>query len=81
MGDWLEVSEAVLHDHRAAQSRREQREFLGLRLSLAHPFMERFTGADREKIEPVLRVAAAMGLAEKLAREGGVRSPVPLDRT
>jgi hypothetical protein len=35
--------------------------------------MERFTGADRDKIEPVLRVAAAMGLAEKLAREGGVR--------
>jgi len=73
VGDWLEISEAVLREHKGSQSKRDQRELLGLRLSLAHPFMERFTGADRDRIEPVLRVAAAMGLAEKLAREGGVR--------
>ena len=35
--------------------------------------MQRFIGADREKLEPVLRVAAALALAEKVSRDGGVR--------
>jgi hypothetical protein len=68
VGDWLEISDAVVADEDA-----EERELLGLRVSLTHPFMERFVGADREKIEPVLRVAAALGLAEKVSRDGGVR--------
>lgn len=69
VGDWLEMSDAVVANEDA-----DGRELLGLRLSLTHPFMERFTGADREKIEPVLRVAAALGLAEKVSRDGGVRN-------
>lgn len=42
---------------------------LGLRLSLAHPFMQRFAGSDADQIEPLLRVAVALGLAETIARE------------
>lgn len=49
---------------------------LGLRLSLAHPFMQRFAGADADQIEPLLRVAVAIGLAETIARE----SSSPLGR-
>jgi len=68
VGDWLEISDAVTQAHTA-----DGRELVGLRLSLIHPFMERFAGADPDKIEPILRVAAALGLAEKVARDGGVR--------
>jgi hypothetical protein len=45
---------------------------LRLRLSLTHPFMVRFSGADSSGIEPLLRAAAAIGLAEVLARESGI---------
>lgn len=70
VGDWLEVSEAAL---RNAPAGSEGREMIGLRMSVVHPFVSRFAAADRDKLEPLLRVAAALGLAEKLAREGGVR--------
>ena len=67
IGEWFELSEAVVASHEAGG-----RELLGLRLSLRHPFMERFVGADAEKLEPLLRVACALGLAEKVARDSGV---------
>lgn len=67
IGEWFEISDAVISGEEA-----EDRELLGLRLSLRHPFMERFVGADREKLEPLLRVACALGLAEKTARDSGV---------
>ena len=35
--------------------------------------LRRFGGTDAERIEPMLRVAAAIGLAEILAREAGIR--------
>jgi hypothetical protein len=65
VGDWLSISDE------AADSDGTRR--LGIRLALAHPFMERFAGNDPEKIEPLLRVAAAVALAETLARSSGVR--------
>lgn len=68
VGEWLEVSEAVVSGEDS-----EGRELLGLRLSLTHPFMDRFAGAEREKIEPILRIAAALVLAEKISRDAGVR--------
>lgn len=46
---------------------------LDLRVSLAHPFMVRFAQSDTEDVEALLRVAAALGLAEVLARDSGVR--------
>lgn len=46
---------------------------LGIRLSVVHPFTVRFAQADAGNVEGLLRVAAAIGLAEVLARDAGVR--------
>jgi len=42
---------------------------IGIRLSLTHPFMIEFAGADANKIEPILRIAAAFGLSEIIAKD------------
>lgn len=42
---------------------------IGIRLSLTHPFMVEFAGADNNKIEPILRVAVAFGLSEIIAKD------------
>ncbi len=42
---------------------------IGIRLSLTHPFMVEFAGANAEKIEPILRIAAALGLSEIIAKD------------
>jgi hypothetical protein len=65
VGEWLELGD----DQRGADGVRR----LGLRLALAHPFMERFGGTDPDRIEPLLRVAAGLALAETSARASGVR--------
>jgi hypothetical protein len=44
------------------------------RLSMAHPFMITFAQTDADEIEPLLRIAAALAIAEKLARRAGVKS-------
>lgn len=71
VGDWLEISDQIIDDHHRPKERSHR--ILGLRLSLSHPFMERFAGSDPDRIEPLLRVAAALGLAEMAARDSGVR--------
>ena len=67
VGDWFDVSEALVISEEASG-----RELLGIRLSLRHRFMERFIGADRDRLEPVVRVACGLGLAEKVLRDAGV---------
>src|SRR5262249_28811098 len=47
---------------------------IDIRLSMAHPFMVRFAQADPEEVEGLLRVGAAIALAELVARDAGVRS-------
>ncbi len=69
VGDWVSISD---RSSRASSKGNETRH-LGMRLSLAHPFMERFSGVDPEQIEPLLRLAAAIGLAEIVARDSGLR--------
>lgn len=54
------------------ENKREPRR-LDIRVSMAHPFMVRFAQTDAEDVEALLRVAAALGLAEVLARDSGVR--------
>lgn len=44
-----------------------------IRLSMAHPFMVSFAQTDAAEIEPLLRVAAALAISEKLARRAGVK--------
>jgi len=53
---------------------------VGIRLSLTHPFMVEFTGIDNNKIEPILRIAAAFGLSEILARESGAKTQLEVRR-
>jgi hypothetical protein len=62
---WVAVSDTP-------ESRQEPRR-LDIRVSMAHPFMVRFAQTDTEDVEALLRVAAALGLAEVLARDSGVR--------
>jgi hypothetical protein len=71
VGDWLEISDEIAKQEISETG--TERRVVGLRLSLVHPFMQRFCGTDAEEIEPLLRVAAALGLAEVAAREGGAR--------
>ena len=69
VGPWLEISDGMLTDEDLpiAQSERS-----GCAWLFAHPFTVRFGGTDGSQIEPILRLAAAIGLAEVAARDGGV---------
>ena len=64
-GQWLAMSDQP--------SVNGQPEVIEIRVSLAHPFMVRFAQTDSEDVEALLRVAAALALSEKLAREAGHR--------
>lgn len=46
---------------------------VGVRVSMAHPFMERFGGTFSYDIEPLVRVAVALVLSEVTAREAGIK--------
>ena len=51
----------------------EHPRILDIRVSMVHPFMVRFAQTDSEDVEALLRVAAALALAEVVARNSGVR--------
>jgi hypothetical protein len=68
IGEWVSISD------RSAQNDKSGIRRLGVRLSLVHPFMIQFGGADAARIEPLLRVAVAICLAEVTARTSGVRA-------
>ena len=61
-GDWLEFS----------SRERDKAHVLRIRVSLTHPFMTRFANIDREKVEGLVRMAAAIAIAEALANDAGV---------
>jgi Histidine kinase-, DNA gyrase B-, and HSP90-like ATPase len=65
VGDWLSIS-----DKTAGFGVNDKR-VIAVRIALAHPFMERFAGPDRVTLEPIIRLAAGLGLAEIAAREAG----------
>lgn len=73
--DWLAISDAGSRDPETRGPRR-----LGIRVSLASPFMRRFSGATAEDLEPLLRIAAGVALAETAAREAGVKQAGTLRR-
>ena len=64
-GEWLALS-----DQRADLPDPQRIE---IRVSMAHPFMVSFAQTDPDDVEALVRVAAALALAEKLARSTGVR--------
>lgn len=72
VGEWLTLTGDLASE---AEGR------IGIRLSLAHPFMERFAGADGESIEALLRVAVAIALSEVAARASGVRRSSAIRRS
>ena len=61
----IEVGDSFIKEKVSNSSVRQ----IGIRLSLTHPFMVEFAGADTSKIEPVLRIAAALGLSEIIAKD------------
>jgi histidine kinase/DNA gyrase B/HSP90-like ATPase len=64
-GEWLSMSD------QPAQGADPQ--IIEIRVSMAHPFMVSFAQTEPDDIEALVRVAAALALAEKLARNAGVR--------
>ncbi|MCX6324660.1 MAG: hypothetical protein NTZ41_10705, partial [Sphingobacteriales bacterium] len=68
--DLIEVGNHLIPNPKNDKAIRE----VGIRLSLTHPFMVQFTGVDNSKIEPILRMAAALGLAEVIARESNAKT-------
>ena len=64
-GQWLSISNS--------SGATGQPELIEIRLAMAHPFMVRFAQTDPGEIEALLRVAAGLALAEKLARRAGHR--------
>jgi hypothetical protein len=61
----IEVGDCFIEDGLFAEGARQ----IGIRLSLTHPFMIEHIGSDSNKIEPVLRIAAAFGLSEIIAKD------------
>lgn len=69
VSEWLSISERPDRVDDDGDRIRE----LGVRLSLDHPFMTRFASMSSDQLEPVVRIAMALALAEILARESGVK--------
>jgi hypothetical protein len=69
IGDWYSISDTAKPSPSSSDHR-----LLCLRLSLTHPFMQQFCGTTADKIEPMLRIAAALALAETTARDSGEKN-------
>lgn len=66
--EMIEVGDSFIKEKSNDESIRQ----IGIRLSLTHPFMVEFAGADTNKIEPILRIAAALGLSEVIAKRSKI---------
>ncbi|GCE49838.1 histidine kinase/DNA gyrase B/HSP90-like ATPase [Thermosporothrix hazakensis] len=78
VGDWVAHCDQLISPETISDRSVRQ---VGIRLALAHPFMEQFGGTDASRIEPLLRVATAIVLAEIIARKSGVRQAGAIRRT
>lgn len=68
MREWFEIAERG-----ESTDPGELKEVIRLRMSLRHPFSERYAGSEYENLELLTRVAAALSIAEITAREAGAR--------
>jgi hypothetical protein len=66
--DWIEIGSHVIKNKNTDKTIRQ----VGVRMNLKHPFVLQFAGADKNKLEPILRIAASIGLAEEAARSVGL---------
>ena len=62
IGEWFSIYELA-----------DERFQIGVRVANAHPFTEKFVGHDAQCLEPLLRLAIGMCLAEITARQSGTR--------
>ena len=62
--DFMQVGNHLIPDENKKSNRQ-----IGIRLSLVHPFMVQFAGDNSNIIEPILRLAVALGLSEAIACE------------
>jgi len=67
--DWYTYS-------RSTQAARDQPTEVHIRITLEHPFSERFALHDEEELDPLLRMAAGLVIAEITAREAGAPASV-----
>lgn len=65
ISDWVKVTESLDVRERS----------IAIRFALSHPFTQRFVTQDLNTLEPLLRVACAIGLAQVFARRAGVPKP------
>lgn len=63
-GEWLTISD---------MSSQGDAELLSIRIAMQHPFMIRFAQTNEQDVEAMIRVAAGLAVAEKLARNSAVR--------
>lgn len=70
VGDWVSLSDRKADSSEGVDPGMRR---LAVRMALAHPFTERFGGSGGEELEPLVRMAVAIMLAETGARESGVR--------
>jgi hypothetical protein len=68
--DWIELSDTK--DATAGEDGQAVRR-IAVRLNLLHPFMVRFGGVDDVQLEPLIRIATALAIAETTSRDSGVR--------
>lgn len=66
--DWFEVA-----DHTEGGSAGDPTDVIRLRMSLHHPFSQRYVGIEYENLELLTRFAAALAIAEITARDAGAR--------
>jgi hypothetical protein len=64
--DWLTVTDS------GPASKKGEIRRIGISVNAATPFMSRFAGARGDEVEPLLRLAVGLGLAEATARDSGV---------
>ena len=65
--DWFDIAEHVDSSHG------EPIDVIRLRMSLRHPFSERYVGVNFENVDLLTRFAAGLAIAEITAREAGAR--------
>ncbi len=70
VGEWIEIADHLIKERGSKNQNVRQ---VGIRMALAHPFMERFAGSDPDLIEALLRVGCAIVLGEIAARNSGVK--------
>lgn len=67
IGEWLRLGERTTRQ----QNNGEVMRCIAIAVSLAHPFVAQFVGANNENVELFLRFAAAIALSLVLASDGG----------